>query len=101
MSSPRFEEFLARRYTDEPALAAFLRAPAESARAAGLDHAEVSALVGADHIGLAMAAASFRAKRARRRSRWPPIRTCLDLVAAAGGAQPSATHSAAHRRRMP
>ena len=82
MSSPRLEEFLARLYTDEPALAAFLHAPAETAGAAGLDHAEVSALVGADHIGLAMAAASFRAKRAQRRSRRSLIRTCLDLLAA-------------------
>jgi hypothetical protein len=63
------EEFLVRLYTNKPALAAFLRAPAETARAAGLDHAEVSALVGADHIGLVMAAASFRAKRARRKGR--------------------------------
>ena len=78
MSSPRLEEFLARLYTDEPDLAAFLRSPAETAHAAGLDQAEVSALAGADHIGLAMAAASFRAKRARRSRRhrllrWPRL----------------------------
>jgi hypothetical protein len=69
MSSPRLEEFLARLYTDEPALAAFLRAPAESARAAGLEEADVSALVEADYVGLTMAAASFRAKRAQRKPR--------------------------------
>ena len=68
MSSPALEEFLAKLYTDQPALDAFLHAPAEIARAAGLDEAEVSALVDADHIGLVMAAASFRAKRERRNS---------------------------------
>jgi pantoate kinase len=69
MSSPALEEFLARLYTDEPALAEFLRMPSETARAAGLNDAEVSALVGADHIGLVMAAASYCAKRERRKSR--------------------------------
>jgi hypothetical protein len=63
------EEFLARLYTDEAALTAFLDAPAETARAAGLDAAEVSALIGADRIGLVMAAASFRATRERRNGR--------------------------------
>jgi hypothetical protein len=54
------------------------------ARSGGWDPAErkVSALVGADHIGLAMAAASFRAKRAQRRSRRSLIRACLDLLVA-------------------
>ncbi len=70
MSSPAMEEFLARLYTDESVLAKFLRMPFETARAAGLDNAEVSALVGADHIGLVMAAASSRAKRERRKSRY-------------------------------
>jgi hypothetical protein len=70
MSSPALEEFLARLYTDEPALAEFLRMPAETARAAGLNNAEVSALVDSDHIGLVMAAASYRAKRERRKSRY-------------------------------
>jgi hypothetical protein len=69
MSSPRLEKFLAQLYTRERALTAFLRAPAETARAAGLDHAEVAALASADHIGLVMAAASFRAKRAQHRRR--------------------------------
>lgn len=69
MSSPALEAFLARLYTDEPALARFLQAPSETARAAGLDDAEVSALANADHIGLVMAAASYRAKREQRKSR--------------------------------
>ena len=71
MSSPRLEEFLARLYTDEASLAAFIRAPAGIARAAGLDEADVSAMVAADHVGLVMAAASYRAKRARRNGRRP------------------------------
>lgn len=70
MSSPVLEEFLARLYTDEPALAEFMRMPAETARAAGLSDAEVSALVAADRVGLVMAAASFRAKRGRRKVRY-------------------------------
>ena len=69
MSSPRLEEFLARLYTDEASLATFIRAPAETARAAGLDEADVSAMVAADHVGLVMAAASYRAKRVRREGR--------------------------------
>jgi hypothetical protein len=67
----RLEEFLALLYTDEAALAAFLLAPDETARAAGLDAADVSAMVAADHRGLVMAADSYRAKRARRISRRP------------------------------
>ena len=76
MSSPALEEFLARLHTDEVALAEFLQMPAETARAIRLNDAEVLALVGADRIGLVMAAASFRAKRERRKARhrlwrWP------------------------------
>ena len=69
MSSPALEAFLARLYTDEPVLAKFLQAPSEMAPPAGLKEAEVSALADADHIGLVMAAASYRAKRQRRKSR--------------------------------
>ena len=68
MSSPALQGFLARLYTDEPTLAEFLQRPAEIARAAGLSDAEVLALEGADHVGLVMAAKSFRAKRQRRRN---------------------------------
>jgi hypothetical protein len=74
MSSPALEEFLARLYTDEAALCAFLRAPADTARAAGLDHREIAALAGADRAGLVMSAASFRAKRAWRTRRHPLLR---------------------------
>ncbi|HEX3412969.1 MAG TPA: hypothetical protein VHT00_14720 [Stellaceae bacterium] len=69
MSSPALEEFLARLYTDETALAEFMRMPAETARAAGLRDEEVSALMAVDRIGLVMAAASFRAKRERPKAR--------------------------------
>lgn len=64
MSSPKFEAFLALLYTDEALVAAFLRAPDETASAAGLDPATISALRTVDRDGLAMAARSFRAKRA-------------------------------------
>ncbi|MBV8089231.1 MAG: hypothetical protein JO139_06590 [Alphaproteobacteria bacterium] len=74
MSSPRLEEFLCRLYTDEKALDAFLRAPIESARAAGLDGAEATALADIDRTGLIMAAASFRARRKRRGHRRPSRR---------------------------
>ena len=63
MSSPAFEAFLARLYTDEALLAAFLREPGETARGAGLDAASVAALCAIDRDGLTMAARSFRAKR--------------------------------------
>jgi hypothetical protein len=69
MSSPALEEFLARLYTDEAALSAFLGAPAETARAAGLDHTEISALADADQTGLVMPAASFRGKRKQQSRR--------------------------------
>ena len=68
MSSPTLEGFLARLYTDQSTLSEFLRRPAETARAAGLSDAEVLALEGADHVGLVMAARSFRAKRQQQRS---------------------------------
>jgi hypothetical protein len=74
MSSPLLEEFLCRLYTDEQALDAFLRAPIEAARAAGLDAAEASALAEIDRTGLIMAAASFCAKRKRRGHRRPSPR---------------------------
>jgi hypothetical protein len=72
MSSPRLEALLARLYTDDAALAAFLRSPVETAWAYGLDADEASALAAVDRDGLVMAAASYRAKRAARtrRHRW-------------------------------
>jgi hypothetical protein len=72
MSSPRIEALLARLYTDDAALAAFLRSPVETAKAFGLEPGEAASLAAVDHDGLVMAAASYRAKRAgrTRRSRW-------------------------------
>ena len=63
MSSPAFEAFLARLYTDEALLAEFLKSPEQAARAAGLDDPLVAALLGVDRDALVMAARSFRAKR--------------------------------------
>ena len=64
MSSPAFEAFLARLYTDEALLRTFLSAPDETARAAGLDTASIAALCAVDREQIVMAARSFRAKRA-------------------------------------
>ena len=69
-----------------------MRAPAETARAAGLDHAEVSALAGADRVGLVMAAASFRAKRARRKRRSPLSRWPRELIRAVSWRRTRAAH---------
>jgi hypothetical protein len=70
MSSPRLEAFLARLYTDEALLAAFLQDPAAAARKAGLGASEATALADADRVGLVMAARSIRLKRGRRETGW-------------------------------
>jgi hypothetical protein len=72
MSSPHIEALLARLYTDDVALAAFLRSPVETARVFGLDAAGAAALAAVDRDGMVMAAASYGAKRAarKRRHRW-------------------------------
>jgi hypothetical protein len=79
VSSPRRESLLARLYTDDAALSAFLRSPGEAARAFGLDAGEVAALAAVDRDGLVMAAASYRAKRAHRppRGHWRRVRNAL------------------------
>jgi hypothetical protein len=69
MSSPCLEAFLARLYTDDALLAAFLQAPEPTARSAGLSESEAAALFDIDRDGLLMAARSFRAKRAQKRPR--------------------------------
>jgi hypothetical protein len=66
MSSPALEAFLARLYTDEKLLAAFLAAPEATALAAGLDRGTVAALAAVDHDDLIVATRSFRMKRAGR-----------------------------------
>jgi hypothetical protein len=67
MTSPAFEAFLARLYTDENARSAFLIDPAATARQAGLTVAECDELAKIDRIGLELAAASFARKREKRR----------------------------------
>ena len=67
MSSPHLEAFLALLYTDDATLRAFLLAPAETARSAGLAAEEIRAMAACDRDGLVMAARSFRAKRDARR----------------------------------
>jgi hypothetical protein len=69
MSSPLLEAFLARLYTDEAALEAFLEMPADEARNAGLAASEVAALLEVDRDGLVMAARGFRVKLQARSRR--------------------------------
>ena len=66
MSGIALEAFLARLYSDAGLRSEFMRRPKEVAGAAGLEAAEVSALLAIDLEGLAMAAASYAAKRASR-----------------------------------
>ncbi|MGX9697159.1 hypothetical protein ACWYXK_09275 [Janthinobacterium lividum] len=66
MSPPALETYLARLYTDDALRAAFLREPRAQALLQGLSPQEVDAMASMDHIGLQMAAASYRAKRAGR-----------------------------------
>ena len=68
MTTPAFEAFLARIYTDEIIRAAFLRNPIETARNAGLSEPECQALAAIDRKGLQMAADSFAAKRRKKHS---------------------------------
>ena len=72
MSSRRFEAFLVQLYTDEVTRRKFLADPRAVASQAGLEGAEVEALVAIDRVGLELAARSFAFKRAARAStrRW-------------------------------
>ncbi len=65
MSSPAFEAFLARLYTEEATLAAFLADPAPLLARSSLAAPERAALLAIDRTGLILAARSFRAKRAQ------------------------------------
>ncbi len=69
MSSPHFEEFLARLYTDQALLERFLSDPAETCRGFGLNEAECESMRSIDITGLRMAVASFNHKRAAKSSR--------------------------------
>jgi hypothetical protein len=66
MSSPRFETFLARLYSDREFLAHFMRSPASVTREAGLDVREQQAALAIDRAGLLMAARSYELKRQGR-----------------------------------
>lgn len=66
MSSPALETYLARLYTDDAVLGAFLLAPHAQALLHGLSPQEAEAMAAMDRVGLQMAAASYRAKRAGR-----------------------------------
>jgi hypothetical protein len=67
VTSPAFEAFLARIYSDSEALSRFLEDPRREALAAGLDADEAAALERIDRPGLVLAARSFEAKRRGRK----------------------------------
>lgn len=69
MSSPRFEAFLARLYSEPEFLSSFMHAPEETVLEAGLDPRERQAAVAIDRAGLLMAARSYELKRGARRGR--------------------------------
>ena len=69
MSSPALETYLARLYTDDALRAAFLLEPRAQALLHGLSQQEAEAM---DRVGLQMAAASYRAKRAAHGGRAKP-----------------------------
>jgi hypothetical protein len=77
MSSPRFETFLARLYSDQEFLAHFMRAPENVTRKAGLDAREQQAVLAIDRAGLLMAARSYELKRQGRGTRPPWWRRIL------------------------
>ena len=72
MSSPALETYLARLYTDDALRAAFLLDPRAQALLHGLSSEEAEAMAAMDRIGLQMAAASYRAKRAGRGGQTKP-----------------------------
>jgi hypothetical protein len=65
VSSPAFENFLARLYVDPGLRARFLADPESEARRAGLSCGDVAALRRIDRVGLEMASRSYELKRAR------------------------------------
>jgi len=65
MTTPAFEAFLARLYTDAEFRRRFLNDPRQMAAGAGLSTEEVSHLMAIDRVGLELAAKTFAYKRAR------------------------------------
>lgn len=62
-TTPAFEAFLAKVYTDAAFRAVFVEDPYLAAKRAGLSEPECGALVTIDREGLELAAESFAAKR--------------------------------------
>lgn len=72
MSSPRFETFLARLYSEPEFLEQFMRSPQTALSEAGLDAREQQVALTIDRADLLMAARSYELKRqAYRRSAGP------------------------------
>jgi hypothetical protein len=65
MTTPAFETFLAKLYTDAEFRRRFLDDPQQMAAGAGLSTEEVSHLTAIDRVGLELAAKTFAYKRAR------------------------------------
>lgn len=78
MSTPEFEAFLARIYTDAAARTRFLRDREGEARAAGLSAEQVESVKGLDAEALEAAAVSFARKREHKKAhakrRWFGLR---------------------------
>ncbi|HLY58590.1 MAG TPA: hypothetical protein VKS60_23715 [Stellaceae bacterium] len=67
MSSSALESMLARLYTDEAFLKAFLEDPGAALHRAGLDETDRASLLAIDRDDLLLAAESYSAKRLSRR----------------------------------
>jgi len=65
MSTPRFEEFLARLYTDRVFREQFLADRRGIASAVGLTEEQIASVIAIDAEGLILAAKGFEKKRAR------------------------------------
>lgn len=72
MTTPRFEAFLARLYTDESFRNRFLQNGQEAAGEFGLGKAEIEDLESIDLTGLELAAESFARKRLWKEKHPPP-----------------------------
>ena len=78
MTTPTFETFLARIYTDADLRRRFLDDPQETARTAGLSPEECASVVALDRTGLKLAAKVFAKKRARLKR--PSLGTLLSRL---------------------
>ena len=73
MTTPAFEAFLARLYTDASALERFLRDPHGEARNAGLTGAEQDAVAAVNRDALIAAAHGFDRKRSKSKPKNVPL----------------------------